>query len=514
MDANKRIVVNTGILYFKLIFTIIVNLYATRLILNAMGVENFGIVNLISGIVALLSFFQNSLTISTQRFLSVNKGKNDIKKQLRIFNTSILIHFFLGLCVVAILESLTTMIFNSAIQIPVDRISSSQILYQLTILATFFVIITVPYDATLNAHENMLWFSFATIIESIIRLVGAFLMTGYPYDKLVFYGLLIISIRSISMIIKVVYCTRHYNDSKINILLFDKKLLKNMLSFAGWNVIGGFSVSIRSHGMALIFNLFHGVVSNAAYGIANQVFGQLSNFASTISKAMAPQIMQNKGSGNENHMILLSLRQCKYSFILLLFFAVPLFIEMPLILKLWLKQVPENASLFCRLILIVAMIQQVTIGIQTLIQANGKIALYQTIMSVVIFFNVPLAYFSLKIGMPAYSVIVTMIAIELVCMITRLTLANKLVCVSLSLLRRELLSPIFKMFIASSSFVTLLLCAKSNLNSLLDLFVYFFISFIWIIFVAVITLSNEERSSINLFLKKTYRKIIKKGNNV
>lgn len=195
MNSKNRIVVNTAILYFKLIFEIIVNLYSTRLILNAMGVEDFGIVNLISGIVALLSFFQNSLTISTQRFLSVNIGKHDNKSQKKIFNTGVFIHLILGIIIVIVLELITPLVFGSYIQIPSARLLSSQFLYQLTIIGTFLVIIAVPYDASLNAHENMLMYSIACISESLIRLVGAIIILNYHNDKLIFYGLLLISIK-------------------------------------------------------------------------------------------------------------------------------------------------------------------------------------------------------------------------------------------------------------------------------------------------------------------------------
>ncbi len=211
-----------------------------------MGVEDFGIVNLVSGIVAMLSFFQNSLTISTQRFLSVNMGKKDNDMQLQIFNTSVVIHLLLGIALVLILESVAPLIFNSSIQIPTDRIAASQLLYQLTILGTFFVIISVPYDATLNAHENMLIYSIASIIESMIRLAGAIILVGYGYDKLVFYGILLITIRLVSMLFKSVYCRIKYSDARINLTKFNSSSLREMLSFAGWNAIGGFSVSLRS----------------------------------------------------------------------------------------------------------------------------------------------------------------------------------------------------------------------------------------------------------------------------
>lgn len=505
-SANARILINTAILYFKLIFTIIVNLYSTRLILNAMGVEDFGIVNLVSGIVAMLSFFQNSLTISTQRFLSVNKGKKDNDMQIKIFNTSIVIHLLLGIALVIILESIAPLVFNSSIQIPLERINASQMLYQLTILGTFFVIISVPYDATLNAHENMLIYSIASIIESMIRLAGAIILVRYGNDKLVFYGLLLITIRLVSMVFKSVYCHLKYSDARIKISKFSLHSLREMLSFAGWNAIGGFSVSLRSQGIAIVLNIFQGVILNAAYGIANQLLGQLTNFTATISKAMAPQIMQSKGAGEENHMMSLSLKQCKYSYILLLFFAIPLYAEMPLVLRLWLKQIPDYGISFCRLILLVSLVQQITIGMQTLIQANGRIALYQSLMSLLIMLNIPFAYFILKMGYNPNLVIVAMLFLEIICLVARLILAHRLVGLSYELTRKELMTPV--LIISAISIGITLLCIY--MHTLFSEYMSFIIALIvsWILLTigVVVTMSNSER----IIAKSMISKILSK----
>lgn len=508
-SANARILINTAILYFKLIFTIIVNLYSTRLILNAMGVEDFGIVNLVSGIVAMLSFFQNSLTISTQRFLSVNMGKKDNDMQLQIFNTSVVIHLLLGIALVLILESVAPLIFNSSIQIPTERIAASQLLYQLTILGTFFVIISVPYDATLNAHENMLIYSIASIIESMIRLAGAIILVGYGNDKLVFYGILLITIRLVSMLFKSVYCRIKYSDARINLSKFNSSSLREMLSFAGWNAIGGFSVSLRSQGMAVVLNIFQGVVINAAYGIANQLLGQLTNFTATISKAMAPQIMQSKGAGEENHMMSLSLKQCKYSFVLLLFFAIPLYAEMPLVLKLWLKQIPDYGISFCRLILLVSLAQQITIGMQTLIQANGKIALYQTLMSFLIMLNIPFAYIILKMGYNPNLVIIAMFFVEIICMVARIVLARHLVGLSYQFARKELMNPVLLLTAISIGITTLCIYLHPFFSEYLAFVVTLLVSWSLLLLGVIVTMSNSERMMVKSIITKLMSKIKK-----
>ena len=332
--------------------------------------------------------------------------------------------------------------FNSEVQIPVERLFSSQVLYQLMIVGTALVVITVPYDATLNAHENMLWFSIACIIESIIRLAGAYILLSYNHDKLIFYGFLIIAIRLVSMIIKVVYCNRHYPDSHISLKQTKRSLMKEMFSFSFWNLFGSFAMAVRSQGMAVVLNIFNGVAINAAYGIANQISGQLSNFSATITKAMAPQIMQSKGANEKNRMVNLSLRQSKYTVTLLTMFALPLLLDMRFILTVWLKEVPEYTVDFCNLIVLVALVAQLSSGLMTLIQANGRIRLYQLTMSVLILFSIPLAYLALKNEYHPRMVIWVLLVVEVSCFIARVFFAKKLIGLHLRIIWKELGKPI------------------------------------------------------------------------
>lgn len=496
MKSSERIVVNTGILYVKLIITIVVNLLSTRLILLSMGVKDYGIVNLISGIVAMLSFVQNSMTISTQRYLSVNMGQNNPEKQKRIFNTSILLHLILVCLIITILEACHPMVFNSQVQIPGDRLFASQVLYQLMIIGTALVVITVPYDATLNAHENMLWFSIASIIESLIRLAGACILLSYSHDKLIFYGLLIVAIRLVSMIIKVTYCRLHYPDSRISFKHTEKTLMREMFSFSFWNLFGSFATAARSQGMAVILNIFNGVAINAAYGIAHQISGQLSNFSATISKAMAPQIMQSKGASEKDRMINLSLRQSKYTVTLLTMFALPLLLDMEFILRIWLKEVPDYTVDFCSLIVLVALVAQLSSGLMTLIQANGRISLYQITMSSLILLSIPLAYYALKYDYYPSVVILILLIIEVFCFAVRLLFAKKLVGVKFSTVWRELGKPISFMIIIG---VCLFYVVTNYLphpfsNEWVTFLLHFFVTeFIMVVIIMTVIFSREER---------------------
>ena len=504
MQAANRIVVNTVILYCKLIITIVVNLFATRLILGAMGVDDFGIVNLVSGIVAMLSFIQNSMTISTQRYLSVNMGIKDEKEQSVIFNTSVILHLILGCFIVLILELCAPFIFDSAIQIPADRIPASKILYQCTIISTFIVIIMVPYDATLNAHENMLVFSLASITESLIRLTGAILLLYYTHDKLIFYGILVICVRLVSFLFKSLYCRHTYPDSLVKPKICRYSLMKEMFFFAFWNFFGSFAVTARTQGIAIVLNIFHGVAINSAYGVATQVSGQLSSFTSTISKAMSPQIMQNKGAGHISSMVSLALKQSKFSFALLLIVAIPLFLEMPYILKVWLNDVPEFSVQFCRLILMVALIQQLSSGMQLAIQANGKISLYQITISIALLLNIPVAWILLKcVEVEPYMVLTSMLSIELLCLVVRSVFLIKLVSIKWTVLAKELFYPIIILLVISLS-VAYAMSFLSICKPLIEFCIYLCMTVVTVAISLYITFSNQEKQ----FVKETMNRII------
>lgn len=510
MNSSERIVFNSIVLYAKLIITICVNLVATRLILNAMGVEDYGVVNLISGIVAMLAFVQNSMAVSTQRYMSVNIGKKDDVLQRQIFNSGMLLHFLLAMLILIILEACIPLIFNSSIQIPENRYAASIVLYQLTCLATCLVIVSVPYDATLNAHENMLWVSFASIVESLIRLAGAIWLIYYSNDKLILYGVLVVTIRLVSLLIKSIYCKKHYTESCLRKNDVEKGLMKKMLSFSVWNMFGAFAVAARSQGVAVILNIFNGVIVNTAYGIGSQVSGQLADFSGTISKSMSPQIMQREGGGESRAMISLALKQCLYTTIFLFMFALPLYVEMPYVLKIWLKNVPEYAVDFCRVFLLIALVGQLSSGLMTAIQAKGKIAAYQVAMSLLLLLNLPVAYFLQGNGVSPTVVLWSMLTIEIVCLVARLVFAKRLVGLAVNEYVRAVLLKLIIVFIPSTLIV---ICSKNFVSTGWSEFMQLCLSVVLTISLVAITsymsFDKDEKKLVQSFINKFFNKIRK-----
>ncbi|MRG43871.1 hypothetical protein GFS24_02035 [Chitinophaga sp. SYP-B3965] len=416
MQAANRVVLNTGFLYGKMLISMFIALYATRLVLNALGVEDYGIFNLVSGIVAMLSFLNSSMTLSTQRYMSFFLGAGDEGKLKTAFNSSVWLHLVIGIVVVGLLEIAGIYLFNNVLNIPVERLPAAKIIFHFMTLSAFFVIISVPYDAIINTHENMFFVAILGILESVVRLSIAICLQYAAADKLILYCGVLVLLTVVLLIAKRVYCALHYKESKINIRDFDGKLLKEMFAYSGWGMVGASGVIAKTQGVAMILNVFFGTVINAAFGIANQVNAQLSFFAVTMLQSLNPQLVKSEGSGNRERMIMLSLMACKFSFYLMAFFAIPALIEMPFVLKLWLNTIPEHTVIFCRLIIIASLAYQLSAGLQMAVHAVGRIGTYQVIMSILLLLNLPGAYLLLKAGWPPASVLVLSIFLE--CVIT------------------------------------------------------------------------------------------------
>jgi O-antigen/teichoic acid export membrane protein len=427
MQPAKRIVKNTAFLYGKMLITIFVALYSTRLILSALGAIDYGIYNLIGGIIAMLSFINSGMIVATGRYISFYLGSGDIEKLKQVFSSSVILHAIIGVSIVVLLEIGGFFIFDGVLNIPTDRISTAKIIFQCMIISTFFSINAVPYGASINAHENFFFEAMIGILESFLKLGVAILLIRAKGDKLVLYGVLIAGLTIAVRITMGTYCHRKYEECRIHIRSHIKiDLLKEMLSFAGWNVFSMFCYVVRTQGLAVVLNMFFGVIINAAYGIANQVSGTLSSFSTNMIRAFLPQIFKSGGSGNNVRMLRLSMLSSKLSMYLLALFAIPVFIEMPFIINLWLKTVPENTIIFCRLILIIGFLQQPTMGLMAAITAVGNIKTYQLVEGLFQFFNLPIALGLIKLGLPAHSVLIGSISLEVINVCIVITFAHKL----------------------------------------------------------------------------------------
>ena len=403
MEAAKRVAKNTGILYARMAITVFISLYSTRLILAALGVADFGLFNLVGGVISMLGFLNSSMAAATQRFMSFAQGKGDLDKVKRIFNMSSLLHWGIAVLVLFLLEGAGYFFFHGVLNIAPNRMDVAKLIYQFMVISTLFTVISVPYEAVITSHENMMVYAVMGIIEAVLKLGIALYITYSAIDHLVMYGILMAALSIFILIIKRIYCHRVYEECHLHVKqYYDKPLLQEMSGFAGWSLLGSSSSMFAAYGQGVIINIFFGTIVNAAQGIANQVSGQLGVFAGTMQKALNPMIDKSEGAGDRQLMLKASMMGSKISFFLLMLTFIPVLIEMPYIFQLWLKNIPNYAILFCRLLLIKNLIEQSYNTLSATIAAVGNIKKFQLINSIVNILPLIISYLLFYNGFPAY----------------------------------------------------------------------------------------------------------------
>lgn len=385
MSTSSRVIKNTGYLYIKMCVTLFVSLYTTRLILGSLGASDFGIFNVVGGAIAMLGFLNSTLANATQRFMSYAEGEGMMEKKRSIFNVSVILHVAIAAITVLLLLAAMFPLFDGIFNIELERVGAARTVYFCLIFSTVITIINVPYDAVMNAHENMLYYSIVGVFESLLKLGVAYACVYTSTDKLVLYGLLMACIPLITFIIMKVYCDRQYDECVINPRRYwDNSLLKQITSFFGWNFLTAISSLFTVQGIGIVLNHFFGTVLNAAQGIANQVNGALSNFSGNMMKALNPVIVKSAGAGNNEAMNRATIAGCKFSSLLTMFFGIPLSIEVHYVLSIWLKEVPDWAAVFVVLQLVQSIITQMANSAATAVYAKGDIkhyAIWKSVMN-------------------------------------------------------------------------------------------------------------------------------------
>ncbi len=403
-STSHRVAMNTGFLYAKMGITMFISLYTTRLILNSLGEIDFGIFAIVGGIIAMLGILDGAMTSATQRFMSFAEGEGNKEKQKNIFNVSIILHASIAAIMSAVLLVAGHFFFNNILNIPPERIFAARAVYYFMVASSLFTIMTVPYEAVLNAHENMLYYAIVGIVESILKLTVAIIVVYTSADKLIIYGALMTGISFLVMIIMRVYCHKKYDECIFKPkVYFDKKLMKEMTGFAGWNFIRTSVIIITNYGQGFVMNVFFGTIVNAAQGVANQVCGQLGVFANTMLKALNPVIAKNEGKGARSSMLSAAMTGSKIAFFMLMLFFVPVMVETPYIFKIWLKNVPDYTIIFCRLLFVRYLIEQLFLTIDTSIAAVGNIRNFSICQSLLTVFILPVGYLFYTFQYPPYT---------------------------------------------------------------------------------------------------------------
>ena len=396
-ERSRRIAKNTAMLYVRMIFTMFVSLYTSRIVLSTLGISDYGVYNVVGGVVSMFSFLNAAMANGTQRFLSYELGKGDTCQLKKVFSITLSIHMLIGLVILILAETVGLWFLNAKLNIPPDRMVAANWVYQFSILSFLVSVIQVPYNASIIAHERMNVYAYVSIIEVLLKLLIVFILTQIDYDKLSLYGLLYFLVTIIVGLIYGLYCKINFLECSYN-FVYDSSSFKKMLSYAGWNLYGNITCVIAAQGVNIILNIFFGPVINAARGIAYQISSSINGFANNFQMAANPQIIKSFAAGDNEYMMNLIFRSSKFSFYLLFFIALPVFIEADFILKIWLKVVPEYTSLFCRLIIISGLIDVFSGPLQTAANATGKIKLYQFSEGTIILFVMPVSYILYKMG--------------------------------------------------------------------------------------------------------------------
>lgn len=400
MNNSNKIITNTIVVYSRVAITTIVSLLSSRWILKALGVEDFGIYNLVAGLLAMLMVFNSSMAAATQRFLSYSIGASDKKKVIETFNMSFMFHLLVGVLVVLLTETIGRYFLLNVLSVPVARTDAALFCLHCLSISTFFSVISIPFTAMLFSYENMLYMSIIQICETILKLLAALLLLYYFGDRLKLYAISVTGISVLAIVLFAVYCRVKYDCCRISIRIRSSlsSFFKEYLYFACWSLIGSVSTMLKNQGVAMLLNTFYGVVINAAYGIANQIKGQLMFVSTSVLTAARPQIVQSEGRGDRQRVHILSSSACKFSFLLLSFISIPLIIEMPAVLKIWLNTVPDYTCSFSIIVIVTNLFFQFTIGAFLPLESVGKIKKVQLITGVMHCSVIPIGYILLKFG--------------------------------------------------------------------------------------------------------------------
>ena len=432
-----------------MLFMMAVSLYTSRVVLNALGVEDFGIYNVVGGVVAMFSMLSGSLSAAITRFITYELGKDNQENLKKIFSSSVTIQMGLAILIIVVAEAIGIWFLNVKMNIPDSRMQAANWVFQFSILTFAINLISVPYNASIIAHERMSAFAYISILEAIGKLVIAFLIVISPIDKLIFYAILMCSVALIVRLTYGAYCKRHFKECAYH-FIFDKELLKWMFSFAGWNFIGASAGILRDQGVNVIINLFCGPIVNAARGIAIQVNNAVQGFVSNFMTALNPQIIKSYAAQDKNYLKSLLFRGSRYSFFLLYILSLPIIIETDTILTLWLGHIPEHALIFVRLMLFLALTDAISYPLITAILATGDIKRYSLLAGGFNLLNFPLSYLFLYLGNPPECTVIIAIIISVGCLVIRLIILNEKLGISFNqYLKKVLLNVIITGIISS-----------------------------------------------------------------
>ena len=425
-SANKRIAKNTLVLYVRMLFTMGISLFTSRVILQTLGVEDYGISSVVGGVISMFTFINAAMVSSTQRYLNFELVRGDANQLRSVFSTSLLIHALIALAIIVLSETVGLWFLNEKLVIPEARMTAAMWVYQCSILSCAVSIMSTPYNAVIVAHEKMSAFAYISILDVSLKLLVVYLLVVLPFDKLIILAILNLLVQLFIRYIYTLYCHRHFPESYFQ-FRFNKTLFKEMFGFAGWSFWGNLAAILYTQGLNMMLNIFFGPIVNAARGIAVQVQSAVQQFVGGFQTALNPQITKNYASNNLPQMHSLMFRSARFSFLLLFFLSLPVLMETNFILTLWLKTVPDDAVVFTQIMICISLIYTTANPCIIANQATGKVKIYQMVVGGILLLILPISYVVLKLGAPAYSVFIVHFCIESVAQFSRMYMLRKLI---------------------------------------------------------------------------------------
>ena len=425
-SANKRIAKNTLVLYVRMLFTMGISLFTSRVVLQTLGVEDYGISSVVGGVISMFTFINAAMVSSTQRYLNFELVRGDANQLRSVFSTSLQIHALIALAIIVLSETVGLWFLNEKLVIPEARMTAAMWVYQCSILSCAVSIMSTPYNAVIVAHEKMSAFAYISILDVSLKLLVVYLLVVLPFDKLIILAILNLLVQLFIRYIYTLYCHRHFPESYFQ-FRFNKTLFKEMFGFAGWSFWGNLAAILYTQGLNMMLNIFFGPIVNAARGIAVQVQSAVQQFVGGFQTALNPQITKNYASNNLPQMHSLMFRSARFSFLLLFFLSLPVLMETNFILTLWLKTVPDDAVIFTQIMICISLIYTTANPCIIANQATGKVKIYQMVVGGILLLILPISYVVLKLGAPAYSVFIVHFCIESLAQFSRMYMLRKLI---------------------------------------------------------------------------------------
>lgn len=508
---SKRIAKNSLLLYIRTLFVLLINLYTSRVILHTLGVVDYGVYNVVGGVIVMLGYLTNSLSGASSRYITYDLGTGDMNLMRKTFGNILSIHFCMAGVVIIVAETLGLWFVLTQLNIPVERQTAAFWVYQCAILSSVVSLIGVPYNAAIVAHERMSAFAYISIIDAILKLLIAFLILFVSFDRLIVYSILFLCIQIFDRIVYGLYCTRYFEETKVK-MTYDRNLFHEIFSFAGWTMIGNVAAMGSTQGLNMLLNIFFGPVVNAARGIAVQVQSACQQFCSNFQMALNPQLTKSYAQGDLEYMHKLLIRSSKFSFFILFIIVLPLILEADFVLKLWLGVVPEYTVTFVRLMLIISLMSTLSNPIIVSVHATGIIKKFQLIEGIMLLTIVPISYVLLKFFHLSPSIVfIVNLIVEICTQYARIRIVLPMIRMDLLMYVCHVVRPLVVTVISASILPFFVFSTSiSNLSSVLSFFMVCLICFISAIgTIYMLGMTSMEKA----YIKSKLFKIIKSGIN-